>query len=241
MHKRRPVNPTMAHSCQQCMARTGGICGSIMDDELPRLRVLSTIVEVRRGQTVIYEGDPAKYVFVIIHGSAKLYKALPDGRSQIIGFGKAHALLGLTCDATYDFTVVASEDIRMCRIGADEFHSMAGELHAMGLRLLSMAMADLDRTHNHALLLGRKTALEKVATFLLLHVETEQCQSTSPLEVHLPLSRMDIADYLGTTPETLSRSLWALDRGGVITVTGPQSYTIRNHSRLEAIAHALPL
>jgi len=239
MHANYVTSLKRAHTCGGCAARVSGICGGATDQELPRIGGAAAIVEFQRGKTFIREGDAATFLYIVILGSAKLYKALPDGRRQIIGFTQATTLLGLTGGKTYDVTAEAVEDIQMCRMPSAHLHLVASELSAMGLRMLSLAMADLGRAQDHALLLGRKTAAEKVASFLLLQAPELSSKSAGPLEVRLPMTRMDIADYLGTTPETISRSLWALDRLGAITITGAKGVIIRDLARLETIAHAL--
>ncbi len=100
-----------------------------------------------------------------------------------------------------------------------------------------MALRDLAHAHEHLLLLGRKTALERIATFLLSHAAGVQSRGVQPPRIHLPMSRCDVADYLGVTIETISRSLNTLRRLNVIEVPNVREITLLDRGRLEALAN----
>jgi len=219
----------------RCPAQGDGVGVSAV--ELPSLPAGAKIVNIQRGETFIFEGDPAVHIYIVIAGNAKLYKMLPDGRRQIIGFGQAATLLGLTSGMKYNFTAEAIDHIQLCRIPWEQVQSVLGEFTAMGLRLLDIAIADLGRAQDHALLLGRKTATEKVATFLLFQLARAQSPRAWPTQCRLAMSRVDIADYLGTAHETITRALARLRRTGVIAVRDSHNIIIYNHGRLEAISN----
>src|SRR5258708_27574236 len=102
--------------CGLCAARAFGVCSAVAGPDLPRLAAIAKIVQVSRGQTFIHEGASAEHFYILILGSAKLYKLLPDGRRQIIGFGYASSFLGLAASEIYAFGAEAIEPIRMCRM-----------------------------------------------------------------------------------------------------------------------------
>ena len=223
--------------CGPCKARACGVCGAVARSNLTRLAAVAAIVEVSRGQTFIHEGAPAEHFCILIQGSAKLYKLLADGRRQIIGFGYAGSFLGLAASEGYAFSAEALESIRMCRLSRQRLLPVLADSHAMEQRLLEVAVQDLVRAQEQMLLLGRKTATERMASFLLF--EAAQAQSLGVVRrprIRLPMSRSDIADYLGLTVETISRTLAKLKKRGVIAIPNVHELVILDLSCLDALA-----
>ena len=228
MHAIRP--------CGQCMARPHGVCKAVTTADLPRLAEIAAIVQVARGQTFIHQDASAEHLYIVILGSAKLYKRLRDGRRQIVGFGYANALLGLAASDVYGFSAEAIEPIRMCRIPRQGLQPLMQQCPEMEQQLLSIATDDLMVAQEQMLLLGRKTAVERVASFLALQMRGRRPADARWLRIHLPMSRNDIADYLGMTIETVSRSLAKLRDQGVIAVPNTREVAVLDHARLLAFA-----
>lgn len=227
--------------CGPCPARAFGLCGALGHAELIRLAPLARIVEVARGKTFIGEATPAEHLCVIVVGSARLYKLLPDGRRQIIGFGFAGSLLGLAAVAGYGFSAEAIEPSRVCRLSRAGLRAMFDGARAIERRLLEIAVSELVGVQEQMLLLGRKTALERIASFLMLQRARDRARAAVQPRIHLPMSRGDIADYLGLTIETISRALAHLKSGGVIAVPNAHEVVILDTARLAALAGgALP-
>jgi CRP/FNR family transcriptional regulator, anaerobic regulatory protein len=224
--------------CGPCEARTHGVCSAIPCRDLPRLAAAATIVEISRGQTFIYEDAPADYLYILILGSATLYKLLPDGRRQIVGFGYENSVLGLSVAESYAFSAEATEPTRLCRMPQQKLQALCHDFPAMKQRLLDVAVGKLVRAQEHILLLGRKTATERLASFLLLQTTRRQPRNVRWPRIHLPMSRNDMADYLGLAIETVSRSCTDLKNRGIITVPNLHEIVILDLSRLEALAHA---
>ena len=209
LHRMRPVlvgADTQIERCVRCEARHQSVCSVVEDAELSQLENIATSVEFTRGQTFIREGEPAKDFFNIKSGTAKLYKLLPDGRQQITGFATTGYFLGLAVSQTFAFSAEAIEPIQACRFSKQKLYQLLEDVPALEHRLLETACNELATAQEQILLLGRKTAKERVASFLLscLKVSTPCGQSN---HIRLPMTRSEIADYLGLTVETVSRTL----------------------------------
>ena len=217
------------------------MCGAVASSDRPRLAALATIANVSRGQTFIHEGAPAEHFCILIQGSAKLYKLLPDGRRQIVGFGYAGSFLGVSAAESYAFSAEAIEPIRLCRLLRRGLLRLLGDSHAMEQRLLDVAVNKLLLAQEHMVLLGRKTTIERVASFLFFQAKRPQPRGVLPPRIHLPMSRVDIADYLGVTVETVCRSLTKLAKSGVIAIPNIHEVVILDRSRLESLVQGFSL
>jgi CRP-like cAMP-binding protein len=173
---------------------------------------------------VFLEGDPADTVFQIASGAAMLYKLLPDGRRQIVEILGADDVFGFSPNATHD---VSAETLTAVRCVAYERVEIERSPALMS-RLSARLYAQLCVLHEHVMLLGRKSSMERVATFLTRCVPgrggpdcpgPRRGQDNDRADVHLALTRYGIADYLGMTIETVSRSLAGLKRRGIVSIS----------------------
>lgn len=213
---REPMDPN-APPCRNCdVVREIAFCADLSQDEIRRLATVRCHAHLPSAFTVFREGDPADHVYSISNGAMKLYKLMSDGRRQIIGFLFSGDMFGLGVDGGYAYTAETVTPVQLCRFTHRKLENLLGEIPRLERRMFSMAMKDLVSAQEQMLLLGRKTAKEKVATFLtkLSHRATERGLPASPIA--LPMSRADIADYLGLTIETVSRTFTQLKREGVI-------------------------
>jgi CRP/FNR family transcriptional regulator len=225
--------------CGSCGARQASICAALDDQDLRQLAALALPVPVAAGHSFIAEGDPAEYFFNVTAGTAKLFKLLPDGRRQITGFATTGTFLGLAVSATYAFGAEAVEPTRICRFSRHRLRHMLDAFPAMERRLLEVASNELVAAQEQMLLLGRKTARERVASFLVAWAKPAPgCVPSLPPpgEVRLPMARGDIADYLGLTVETVSRTFTRLKADRLIATPSPSAVVFRDHARLIAIA-----
>ncbi len=225
--------------CGSCQARALGICGVVSHSSLYRLAALANIVNILPGQTFIQEGAAADHFHILIAGSAKLYKLLQDGRRQIIGFEFSGSLLGLTFAKDYAFTAEAIAPVRLCRVSRRRLPSLMSDCREIEQRLLEIAAFDLISAQEQILLLGQKTAMERVASFLLFLRTRPQPVNVRPPRLHLPMSRKDIADYLGMAVETISRALAKLRDQGAIAIPNAHELVFLELPLLEAIAHGV--
>lgn len=223
-------------SCHSCGARAFSVCSTLDDASLDRLNALADRMTLARGDILIREGDPAHHVFNITGGSVRVYRLLSDGRRQITGFLFAGDFLGLTTGDRYAFSAEAIESGSVCRFRKPDYRALILATPALEAVLLDRAHHELAAAQAQMLLLGRKTAIERVATFLR---DLHGFDSMRPLpagHVHLPMTRAEIADYLGLTIETVSRALTRLRTEGVIRLLSLTEIEIERPKRLTALA-----
>ncbi|MGE0254876.1 MAG: cyclic nucleotide-binding domain-containing protein [Alphaproteobacteria bacterium] len=188
------------------------------------------------GTDIFGEGEPAGALYNLTGGTVKLYKLLPDGRRQITGFLFPGDFLGLAMNEAYAHTAEAVGDVTLCRFPRGRFEGLLERLPRLEHRLLEMASNELAQAQDQMLLLGRKTATEKIASFLLLLSRRQAARGEPASPVRLPMGRADIADYLGLTVETVSRCFTALKTGGPIRLLTSSAVELRDRAALEALA-----
>lgn len=175
-------------------------------------RLPGTTSILARGDELFAEGDDADFFYKVVSGTIRTYKLLNDGRRQIDAFHLAGDIFGMEPGATHRFSAEAVERCEVIAFRRCRFATLAEDDPALGDQLMSSMMVNLERAHDHMLLLGRKTAQEKIATFLL-----DMARRVSKGDsFELPMQRSDIADHLGLTIETVSRTLTQLAKDGVI-------------------------
>lgn len=218
--------------CGHCGARHLSVCGALAEEGLRRLAGLAHPVEVAADAVLMREGDPADQLINITAGAVRVSKLLADGRRQIVGFLFAGDFLGLASGETYPFSAEAIGPVSVCRFRRAAYRGLLAELPALEGALLDRSSDDLRAAQNHMLLLGRKTATERVASFLL-DVSRRSGEGSA---IELPMSRAEIADYLGLTIETVSRTLTRMKTAGVISLPGLRSARVERPDRLAALA-----
>lgn len=193
------------------------VCAVLNGCELAKFKALSWTVALAPGQPLFHEGDRATRVFTLTRGCLKLYKLLPDGRRQVTGFMFPGDFLGISIDNEHAFTAESLEESELCWFPRNRFDLFVEEHGAMERELYRVAAHELAAAQQQMVLLGRKTAAERVASFFITLAEKAERRSSRPARfVDLPMSRSDIADYLGLTKETVSRVLATLKRDRLI-------------------------
>ncbi|MCW8308008.1 helix-turn-helix domain-containing protein [Acidiphilium sp. PA] len=239
--RRAPVNVVaggVPALCAQCDARHIGLCDALPDDDLHFLASVARQARIEKGRGFVTEGDPARQFFNINHGTAKLFKDLPDGRRQITGFAGAGDFIGLAANATYMFGAEALETVQLCSFDRGELRAVFARFPAIERRLLDVASHELIIAQEQMLLLGRKTAVERVASFLDgWGLRVASCQGAAT-RLDLPMTRNDLAEYLGLTVETISRALATLRKQGVVAVGADHVISVIDPARLAAIGQA---
>ena len=247
MFQSRPlvIEKSAVDPCATCGARPYSVCSAIDQKDLARLAALARSFTVAAGRSFIAEGDPAEHFFNVTIGTAKLYKLLPDGRRQITGFAGIGHFLGLAVSSNYAFSAEAIEPMRICRFSRPRLRAMLEDFPALERRLLEVAANELVAAQEQMLLLGRKTARERLASFLIARAHGQSLQPSSCAHaarasvVWLPMTRTDIADYLGLTIETVSRTFTRLRGERLIATPTPSEVVIRDHDGLERLAGGL--
>lgn len=208
--------------------------GGLSREASGRLFAVSSLQKKAPGETLFAEGDDADCIYEVVRGMLRLYKLLPDGRRQITGFVSAGHLLGLAPEGICVYTAEAVTEVSVCRYKRAAFERLIDEVPGFARRLLSVTSHELCAAQNQMLLLGRKAAMEKVASFLLMMADQQGGDGDE--SVGVPMTRSDIADYLGLTIETVSRTLTKLKLSGLIAVPTPARIEIRDRDQLEEMA-----
>lgn len=209
---------TEMNPCGACPVRTLTVCAALEPEELRRMADILQTVRIDPGKTVFSEGDEAEALYNVTAGTVKLYKLLPDGRRQITGFLVTGDFLGLAVNESYAYTAETVTTATLCRFPRRKIEGLLDEFPRMQRRLFSMASNELAAAQDQMLLLGRKTAKEKICSFLLMLSQRAARRGHKDNPVFVPMSRADIADYLGLTTETVSRTFTQLKTAGVISL-----------------------
>src|SRR6266542_1298238 len=205
------------HPCQGCEVRSSAVCSVLDCTHLAQLKYQGWTLKLVPGQALFHEGDPTTRVFTLTRGTLKLYKLLADGRRQVTGFMHPGDFLGISIDDEHAFTAEALEDSQLCWFPRNRFDDFIEEHSVMERELYHMAAHELAAARQQLVLLGRKTAIERLASFLLmLSARAERATGSRSQLVRLPMSRSDIAEYRGLTKEPVSRVISALKGDRVI-------------------------
>jgi CRP/FNR family transcriptional regulator, nitrogen fixation regulation protein len=190
--------------------------------------LIATEFTYRKDEEIYGEGEPAEYVYQVIRGSVRTYKLLSDGRRQIGAFHLAGDVFGLDPASAHRLTAEAITDTTVRLVKRRSLEVAAGSNVKVAHHLWTMTAGDLRHAEDHMLLLGRKTAMEKVATFLL---EMDRRLAKTGM-MALPMCRRDIGDYLGLTLETVSRALSQLSDQGILVFSSARQIVLRDRRRL---------
>lgn len=208
------------HRCDTCDVRHKAMCAAVDYENTDQLQAIVSHRDYAPGQVIFEEGDSADFVFNISAGEVRLYKILPDGRRQVTGFLTPGDFLGLVTDSTYAYGAEAIGQVELCCMQLSNLERLLADIPPVREKLLDMSRDELAAAQEQMLLLGRKTAREKVLSFLLYR-HGNLGRTDNDATVDLPMSRTDIADYLGLTIETVSRTFTALRDEGLIELPHP--------------------
>lgn len=223
-----------ANACETCPGRRG-LCASVKPDEIGRLNALRSLSKVAPGVTFIDEGDPALHVFTVTSGTVKLFKSLPDGRRQIIGFLVPGDIFGFVPGGVHTASAEAVDAVTLCRFPRRRLEQIFMEFPGMERQLLDLVAQELAVAQQQMVLLGRKTAPERLASFLLALAQRQGKDD----QAELPMTRTDIADYLGLTMETVSRVFTVLKNTGSIACPSTGKVRILDPEALADLAEGL--
>lgn len=188
------------------------------------------------GQTVVWAGDRMDFVASVVTGVATLTQTMEDGRTQMVGLLLPSDFVGRPGRETAPYNVTATTDLMMCCFRKKPFENLIGTTPHVAQRLLEMTLDELDAAREWMLLLGRKTAREKIASLLSIIARRDASLNLRPtrgkMAFELPLTREAMADYLGLTLETVSRQMSALKRDGIVELEGKRRIVIPDFDRL---------
>ena len=225
-------------ACDACAIRHRALCGALSDEELTALNAIARTKKVSAGQNIFGDEERIDYFANVRSGVVKLSKALPDGRQQIVGLQFPSDFLGRPFGENSSFFADAATDVELCCYPTKRFEDLLKHYPQIEHNLFEHTLDELDAAREWMVLLGRKTAEEKVASFLLLLANRAR-QNTCHLlpdfntaRFDLPLTRADIGDYLGLTIETVSRQITRLKTKGLIRLEGGRGVFVPDIQRL---------
>lgn len=223
--------------CADCAIRRFSVCAALDNAELRELEHLGRHIHFASCETVFAQEEMTTSVYNLLAGVMRLYKLLPDGRRQIVGFALPGDFLGMAVSARHSFSADAIGAVAVCRFSKTTFARFIEDRPHLLRRINELAVRELSQAQDHMVLLGRRSAEEKVAAFLI-GWRDRLVQLNGPSKtVALPMSRQDIADFLGLTIETVSRTFTKLERDRVIGIL-PGSVCLLDPARAEAMAAA---
>jgi CRP/FNR family transcriptional regulator, anaerobic regulatory protein len=216
--------------CWNCPIKHRAVCARCEPEELTHLEEIKYYRTYEAGQPVIWAGDHMEFVASVVTGIASLSQTMEDGRTQMVGLLLPSDFIGRPGRESAPFDVVAVSDLTVCCFRKKPFEEMMVATPHIGSRLLEMTLDELDSAREWMLLLGRKTAREKIASLLAIIARRDaSLKRHTPkdgMSFDLPLTREAMADYLGLTLETVSRQISALKKGGVIELDGKRRVVI---------------
>ncbi|MBD3763883.1 MAG: Crp/Fnr family transcriptional regulator [Rhodobacterales bacterium] len=226
----------VSQECGDCPIRHRAVCARCEADELARLEQIKYYRSYEAGQTVIWAGDKMDFVASVVTGVATLTQTMEDGRRQMVGMLLPSDFVGRPGRQNAAYDVTATTDLVMCCFRKKPFEELMATTPHIAQRLLEMTLDELDAAREWMLLLGRKTAREKIASLLAIigrrDAALHLARRSGPMVFDLPLTREEMADYLGLTLETVSRQVSALKRDGVIQLEGKRHIIVPNLDRL---------
>lgn len=248
VYRARPIDVAATHllmarmrtrrTCRDCSIRSKALCQALPDSVLAQINRVSWRRPVAAGRSVFGPEETSRLVANIIHGVVKLSTSLPDGRTQIVGLQFPADFVGRPFAKPGPLLAEAATDVELCCFDRRHFEAVLREHKGLEELFVTRILEDLDEARSWMLLLGRKTAEERVASLVLLCAQrtTEaECtvSSSGPnLRITLPLSRTEIGEFLGLTLETVGRMLKRLDRDGIIAIEAGRGVRIRDFDRL---------
>lgn len=219
--------------CSACPIRHRAICSRCDEDELQILESIKSYQTFCAGDVIAWRGEPLDFVASVVKGVATLTKTMEDGRTQMVGLMLPSAFIGRPGRKTIEFDVIATEDVTLCCFDRPKFEKLIEDTPHIAQRLMELALDELDAARDWMVLLGRKTAREKIATFIELlsrHARTDAGDYLPNVPLHM--TREQIADYLGLTLETVSRQFTTLKKEGIIDFSDRRHFTIKDLAAL---------
>ncbi|MEM8597172.1 MAG: Crp/Fnr family transcriptional regulator [Pseudomonadota bacterium] len=222
--------------CATCPIRERAVCTYSSEDEIARLEQLKYYRTFAPGQEIAAAGENTNFLGSVVEGVVALSKTMADGRRQMVGLMFPSDFIGRPMREAPPYDAVAVTQVRLCMFPRQRFEALLLQTPSLERRLLEMMLDELDAARDWMLLLGRKTAREKIATFLLIIARRVALggkrDGVDGLEFELPITREAMADYLGLTIETVSRQFTNLRKDGVIVLRDARHVRIPDFAAL---------
>ncbi len=212
--------------CGSCPIRHRAVCARCDDTELLELEAMKSYKTIEAGQSISWRGDDLTHFSSVVSGIASLTRTMEDGRTQMVGLLLPSDFIGRPGRETVEFDVTAVTEVTLCRFERKPFENLVERVPHISQRMMEMALDELNAAREWMVLLGRKTAREKIATFLEMIVRRSTVPGRPVQEYILPLTREEIANFLGLTLETVSRQLSLLKKEGVVSFKDRRQFNV---------------
>lgn len=226
--------------CTDCAIRHRAVCSYCGPRELEFLNAIKSYRTFKPGEEIVAMGENTDFLGSVVEGCVSLSRIMADGRRQMVGLLFPSDFIGRPMRPQAPFDAIAVSEVRLCIFSRSRFESMLRETPVLEQRLLEMTLDELDSAREWMVLLGRKTAKEKIASFFAIAARrlatVRQVALEDGVSLELPLTREDMADYLGLTIETVSRQISALKKEGLVDMQDARHLTIPDYNALLEIA-----
>jgi CRP/FNR family transcriptional regulator len=230
------TNVAFETDCADCPIRHRAVCARCDAEELAQLEDIKYYRNYEAGQAIAWAGDEMGFVGSVVRGVASLTQTMQDGRRQMVGLLLPSDFMGRPGRSRSAYDVTAVSDVTLCCFRRKPFEQLMLTTPHVAERLLDMSLDELDAAREWMLILGRKTAREKIASLLTILARREAVLGLrnvkGPIIIDLPLTRESMADYLGLTLETVSRQISALKSEGVIVLDGKRRVIVPDIRKL---------
>lgn len=230
-----------AQLCMKCGSRSLGLCAPLGAEGLHDMAGETERFGLEPREVLFHQGDEARYVYTLTSGTARLIRVLSDGRQAAIGFRFAGDMLGYVSGEEYLFGAEALTAITVCRMERKRLEDMFQRYPVLDRRFRELAAQELAASQDHIMALGRFTAEERVAAFLLVLIEAQERRGRNGPVFDLPATRADIGEFLGLTLETVSRAISSFRKRGWLKLHGHSGIELLNRHHLAALAVGDPV
>jgi CRP/FNR family transcriptional regulator len=228
--------------CEVCVARYRALCSTLSGEQLERLSSMGRRRSVPANHYIFRDGDEAAHFAAVLSGVVKLIKTTADGEQHIIGLMYGQDFLGHTFSNNHRFSAAAATDVELCIFPRGPFTRLLDDHPSIERWLFEFTVRELDLCRDWTLTLGRKSSYERVASLLLMIARRARTTGQAPIprnsaQFELPLTRSELADYLGLTLETVSRMIGKLKRKGLIELRSTREVIVPDLVHLAAVAN----
>jgi len=220
------------HRCAQCSVRLIAFCGILEESDILQLEKISKNISFSKGKNIFFQGDPVRSFYNIKQGSIKIYKLSHDGRKQIVGFLYQGDFLGMSDQEVYTYNAEALEDTLLCQFNKTVLENFFLKFPKVENKILNIVNHELAVAQDQIFLLGKYSARERVLQFFLNISNQREKLGWGGNPIRLSMSRSDIANYLGLTIETISRTIAELKNEQIIRMIGTHDIFLNNKNQI---------
>jgi len=221
--------------CSLCKIRSYSFCRCLHDDELKVFQEISTEKKYENNQSIFLQQDKSLNLFNITEGNVKIYQLLNDGRIQIIGFLYPGDFFGSYKNGKYNYSADAIGNVRVCVFDQEKLDKYIEKNISLAKELLHLTSHELTLAQDRISVLGKFGATERLAKFIFNISEQRKRIGWKNNPISLPMTRQDIADYLGLTIETVSREFSRLKTSDIIKILSSKQIFVRDFEKLSEV------